>query len=84
MVTADELACRTCSATLSRPMATYPKTTEDLVNRQWQETVWGITQRYCKKCRRRQAALPVPWPTLDGFPNRWLNTGTIISVLLKI
>ena len=31
-----------------------------------------------------QAALPVPWPTLDGFPNRWLNTGTIISVLLKI
>ena len=28
---------------------------------------------------RPPAALPVSWPTLDGFPNRWLNTGAIIS-----
>ena len=55
-MTADELACRKCRFTLSRPTATYTKTTEDLVDRQWQETAWVITRRYCKKCRRQQAA----------------------------
>ena len=57
MMTADELVCRTCGSTLSRPTATYSKTTEDLINYQWQETVWEITRRYCKKCRRQQTAL---------------------------
>ncbi len=37
-MTADELACRKCRFTLSQPTATYKKTTEDLVDRQWQET----------------------------------------------
>ena len=55
-MTADELACRKCRFTLSQPTATYKKTTEDLVDRQWQETAWVITRRYCKKCRRQQAA----------------------------
>ena len=55
-MTADELACRKCRFTLSQPTATYKKTTEDLVDRQWQETSWVITRRYCKKCRRQQAA----------------------------
>ena len=55
-MTADELACRKCKFTLSQPTATYTKTTEDLVDRQWQETAWVITRRYCKKCRRQQAA----------------------------
>ena len=32
-MTADELACRKCRFTLSRPTATYTKTTEDLVDR---------------------------------------------------
>ena len=57
MMTADELVCRTCGSTLSRPTATYSKTTEYLINYQWQETVCEITRRYCKKCRRQQAAL---------------------------
>ena len=56
MATADELACRECGCTLSAPTAKYEKTTEDLVNRQWQETTGVITRRYCKKCRRQQAA----------------------------
>ena len=54
--TVDELACRECGCTLSAPTAKYEKTTEDLVNRQWQETSWVITRRYCKECRRQQAA----------------------------
>ena len=54
--TADELACRKCSCTLSASTAKYKKTTEDLVNRQWQETSWEITRRYCKKCHRQQTA----------------------------
>ena len=55
-MTADELACRKCRFTPSRPTATYTKTTEYLVDRQWQEAARVITRRYCKKCRRQQAA----------------------------
>ena len=57
-MTADELACRKCRFTLSQLTATYTytKTTEYLVDRQWQETAGVITRRYCKKCRRQQAA----------------------------
>ena len=55
-MTADELACRKCDCTLSAPTAKYEKTTEDLVDHRWQETVWKIIRRYCKKCRKQQAA----------------------------
>ena len=51
-MTADELACRKCDCTLSAPTAKYEKTTEDLVDHRWQETVWKIIRRYCKKCRK--------------------------------
>ena len=54
--TADKIACRTCGGTLSAPTVRYEKTTEDLVDHQWQETSWVITRRYCKKCRRQQTA----------------------------
>ena len=54
--TADELACRKCDCVLSAPTAEYEKTTEDLVDHQWQETSWTIIQRYCKKCHKQQAA----------------------------
>ena len=47
--TADELACRKCDCVLSAPTAEYEKTTEDLVDHQWQETSWTIIRRYCKK-----------------------------------
>lgn len=53
-MTVDEHACRKCSFPLSMPTAKYEKTTEDLVNRQWQKTSWEIIWRYCKKCRRQQ------------------------------
>ena len=55
-MTADELACRKCDYVLSAPTAEYEKTTEDLVDHQWQETSWTIIRRYCKKCRKQQAA----------------------------
>ena len=54
--TADELACRKCDYVLSAPTAEYEKTTEDLVDHRWQETSWTIIRRYCKKCRKQQAA----------------------------
>ena len=55
-MTADELACRKCDYVLSAPTAEYKKTTEDLVDHKWQETSWTIIRRYCKKCRKQQAA----------------------------
>ena len=55
-MTADELACRKCDYVLSAPTAEYEKTTEDLVDHKWQETSWTIIRRYCKKCRKQQAA----------------------------
>ena len=61
MVTADGLvcvcvcvcACCTCDSAPSSSVAAYPNTTKDPVNCPWQKTVWKITRRYCKKCRRQ-------------------------------
>ena len=55
-MTTDWIACRKCGCTLSAPTSRYEKTTEDLVDHQWQETSWEIIRRYYKKCRRQQAA----------------------------
>ena len=58
-MTADELACRKCDYTLSAPTAKYEKTTEDLVDHRWQETVWKIIRPVLQKV-----------PQTAGGPNR--------------
>ena len=55
-------------ANIRDQIVSLTKSNYQLASEKEQETVWEITQRYCKKRRRRQAALN-PQPYLLQAPN---------------
>ncbi len=61
-----------CGSRVSEWCETHQRTIRDIVGGKWSHTTYGITRRYCKKCRKKQAP-----PIKGALPSELYGTNII-------